>query len=135
MALAADQDALNSIFAGNIKILDSTFNQNILIPDMYGCIIHTLFGKPWREMRGLQSDRIYWKMYLRSAWGENVTLDKLVDILNDAAVRNVPPQRNIFRQILSGIKHKIIGRIIPFSALRYIRIDMMMRFKNMFMRS
>ena len=134
MALAADQDALNSIFAGDIKILDSTFNQNILIPDMSGCIIHTLFGKPWRNMRGLQSDRIYWKMYLRSAWGENVTCEELVDVLNDAAV-TVRHTKSKFRRAYNFIKDRVIGRVIPFRTLHYIRIEIAVRFRQMFTRS
>lgn len=135
MAVAADQDALNAIFAGDIKVIDSRFNRNVWASDMSGSIIHMIFCKPWREMRGLQSDRLYWKMFLRSAWGENVTRDELVDILNDAAnkmTKSKVTHRKFIRSLL-WIRDKTIGHI-PMRALRYIKLDILTRMKNIFAR-
>lgn len=87
LILAPDQDALNAIFRGDIKIIDNKFNShfNMLTEVMPDCIIHFLAWKPWAEITGKQSDRNYWKMYIRSAWGENTSRDELIDIFNNLA--------------------------------------------------
>ena len=137
MALAADQDALNAIFVGDIKVIDSRFNQNVLVQDMSGRIIHMLFGKPWKNIQGIYSDRLYWKMYLRSAWGENTTRDEIIDIIANVVAGNVhvKPRQNVLRRIISAINRRTIARIIPFTALRYIRLDIAARIRHIFKRS
>ena len=124
MALAPDQDALNSIFRNEIKIIDSRFNQNVLKLDMSNCIMHTLWGKAWSSFRGLYSDSMYWKMYLRSAWGENTTPDELIDILNNKA----KPKK---AQPLKRLKRYFLG-VVPIRAVRYVLMDIYYRLRYRF---
>ncbi len=87
LILAPDQDALNAIFRNDIKIISNKFNAHfsMMSENMPDCIIHMLAWKPWIAITGVQSDRLYWKMYVRSAWGENATRDELIDIFNNLA--------------------------------------------------
>lgn len=41
MAVAPDQDALNSIFYGDIQVINSKFNTNVYRSEISDCIIHS----------------------------------------------------------------------------------------------
>ena len=86
LPLFPDQDALNAIFAGDIKFIDDKFNVYDLAQDLSGCIVHMWRGKPWAGFSGAPHERLYWRMFMRSAWGEGLTLDELIDILSKAAL-------------------------------------------------
>ncbi len=128
MALAPDQDALNSIFRNEIKIIDSRFNQNVLKPNMSNCIMHTLWGKAWSSFRGLYSDSMYWKMYLRSAWGADTTPDELIDILNSKANNAKPKKAQPF---MKRLKRKLFA-FVPRQAVKYILMDIYYRLRYRF---
>ena len=89
-----DQDILNSLFFGSIKFLEDKFNRRdngwSFDPKKHsgsGSILHLTGPKPWNEFRGNLMERLYWKTYLRSVWGEDKTKEELVDILYDTAAR------------------------------------------------
>ena len=127
MAVAPDQDALNAIFRDDIKIINSRFNQNVLKQDMSDCIMHTLGGKAWRSISGLYSDHVYWKMYLRSAWGENTTRDELADILIDLAKPKKP------KPFLKRFKKTFLDIMpIPLRAVKFIVWDIYYRLRYSF---
>ena len=85
-ARLADQDILNSLFCGSIKLLDDRFNNRRLEEDPSNSILHMINeSKPWLGLTGLPSERLYWKAYLHSAWGENTTRDELIDLLSRTA--------------------------------------------------
>ena len=86
LPLFPDQDALNAIFAGDIKFIDAKFNVYDLEQDLSGCIVHMWRGKPWAGLSGAQHERLYWRMFTRSAWGEGLTPDELIDTLCKAAL-------------------------------------------------
>ncbi len=77
--LFPDQDALNAIFFNDIKYIDAKFNAYRLQDDTHNCIIHCYDSKPWGSFKGYESDRLYWKMFLRSAWGEGHAADDIID--------------------------------------------------------
>jgi len=77
-----DQDALNSIFIDDIKIIDSKFNVYDLSQNLSNSIIHMWAGKPWKKFTGAKHEKLYWHMYLKSAWGENCTIDDMIDKLS-----------------------------------------------------
>ncbi|MBQ7216376.1 MAG: glycosyltransferase family 8 protein [Synergistaceae bacterium] len=122
LALAPDQDALNAVFHGDIQLIDSRFNTNVRTQDISSCIVHMLQSKPWKSMYGLHQDRLYWKMFLRSAWGENVTVDDVVDILNDVVAAQRPSVSYSYsvRHIIRGFCNMIKHRIIPTVSLKYM---------------
>ncbi len=87
-----DQDILNAIFSDSIKLIDPKFNYFLYSrdpkkqhDDFNGCITHLTLPKPWRELTGLATERLYWSMFLRSAWGEKTTVDELIGILGRVA--------------------------------------------------
>ena len=83
LAQFPDQDAMNYMFRGHVKLIDAKFNVYNLSSDLSDCIIHCWRSKPWTTIYGFQSERIYWKCYLLSAWGENVTPSEVVDIMEN----------------------------------------------------
>lgn len=129
MAPSPDQDALNSIFCDDIKVISNRFNNNTFKMEASDCIIHMLQGKSWDIIRGASRDRIYWKMYLRSAWGENTTRDELIDILNDV-IKNQkqPPKKTILKKLRTLIFHYLI----PGRAIKFILKDITARLKYKF---
>ncbi len=92
-----DQDALNALFSDSIKLLDPKFNYfsysrdpNNQGENLCGRIVHFIDRKPWRELTGLATERLYWKTLIKSAWGENMTLDDIIDAMSHAA--SISPQ-------------------------------------------
>lgn len=90
-AIYADQDALNAFFTNSIKLIAPKFNYFSFSrepgqhKELMGQIVHFIAIKPWRELRGLATERLYWGHYLLSAWGENITSGELIDILSRTA--------------------------------------------------
>ena len=123
LVLYPDQDALNSIFSGDVKLVSGRFNHSRVADALSDCIIHVTGNwKPWSGVLGRQVDRLYWKMLIRSAWGENLTSDELIDKINDSASSTVMlsmyHHRGIqcVKRILRSVWLRIIGlfRIIRF---------------------
>lgn len=114
LPLYPDQDAINSIFFGDIKIIDDKFNVYDMTQDMHNKIIHMYRCKPWKGLNGTQSECIYWKMYLRSAWGEYVTRDEIIDIFrnlaNSSRYFHVKPGQCL-KRIINGSKYHLLSRI------------------------
>lgn len=77
--LLPDQDAINIIFMNDIKHIDAKFNIYDYTHETKDCIIHMFAAKPWEAHNGSASENCYWKMYLKSAWGENVSREDLID--------------------------------------------------------
>ena len=108
LATLADQDALNSIFRGNIKIISSKYNNAQIEEDLSDSIVHTWPHKSWLGLAGFRSDALYWKLYLRSAWGENVTCDELIDIINDVAQEYNPRKKFLIKRVAASIKTRFL---------------------------
>ena len=134
-----DQDAFNSMFLGDIKLIDDKFNMdNILTRDISGCIVHMWRAKPWMEFTCRKHNLLYWKMYLLSAWGENVTPYELIDICG-----NIRPKQSgyLHSSVLQCVKRVMRGlwnRLTFREQRRIIRLiitDMYYRLKYKFMRS
>ena len=131
----SDQDVINNLFYGSIKLIDSKFNKcNPLteeaLPDS---IIHTptpvKAERIW-AMSKLPPQKLYWKMYLRSAWGEDKTPDELVDIFYNAS--SVPIYRaHSFFQCLFRVFAAPFRRLFWYNSIslsiRYILKDIYYR--------
>ena len=91
--MSADQKVFNSLFYGKIKLIDQKFNRQLwdYDSDLSDSIIHTNKRKSWRVYPEMYAERLYWKMYLRSAWGENITRDEFVDV-----IANIKPEQSEF---------------------------------------
>ncbi len=124
MVLAPDQDAINAVFHGDIQIIDSKFNTNLRTQDISGRIVHMLQSKPWKTLSGINQDRLYWKMFLRSAWGENITGDQLIDILSDIALsqKNYGSYSYSIRHIMNGFRNMLKYHAIPMMSIKYMAI-------------
>ncbi len=107
LLLAPDQDALNSLFHGDIKFADRKFNVFNTDEFFQECMIHALLTKPWAHLTGKQSDRIYWKMYTRNAWGEDSDRDELIDKFSDIifAARHSNERRS--KRILEALERRL----------------------------
>ena len=93
----ADQDILNSLFYGDIKLLDNKFNiahssvNNLYNADesfMRGKIIHTSGDDKTWDFTGMPVQKLYWRYYLNSAWGENTTTENFMITLHNIAEKN-----------------------------------------------
>ena len=124
LAPCTDQDAVNSIFAGDICLLDTKFNQQNISSDTQVCMLHMYSGKPWASIRGFPSERLYWKLYLRSAWGENAQPEDIIDSIIDAAEkqrkRSSPARKP--ENTLRRFAKKLVYDILPMRSVKYIII-------------
>ncbi|MBQ3585446.1 MAG: glycosyltransferase family 8 protein [Synergistaceae bacterium] len=87
LAFTADQSFINAYFTGSTNLIEKRFNfcNPSANQDIKNCIIHTPGSfKVW-GMSGLPFQRLYWKYYLKSAWGENITPSELADKLCSVA--------------------------------------------------
>ena len=99
-----DQDALNSIFAGDVKYIDAKFHVYKLNEDLSGCLVHCFPSKAWQNVRGFSSDKLYWKMYLLSAWGENKSPFEAAEvILNVASQTSANVKKPLRRRCLRKV--------------------------------
>ena len=134
IATLPDQDALNSIFRGNIKIIDSKYNNSHLDENLSDAIVHTWPHKSWLGLAGFRSDALYWKMYLRSAWGENISADELIDILNNASLKNRPKKKSLIIRSFASAKKKILWWQ-PIRLMNFLCKEAMYRIICLFKRS
>ncbi|MBQ3396080.1 MAG: hypothetical protein IJG34_07005 [Synergistaceae bacterium] len=121
-----DQDALNSIFAGDVKYIDAKFHVYKLNENLSGCIVHCFPSKAWKNVKGLSSEKLYWKMYLLSAWGENKTPFEAAEvILNVASTSSANVKKSLGRRILRKIyslASRFIFTVSFFSQHAYYRL-------------
>lgn len=83
-ATLADQDILNVLFCGDIKLIDNRFNNRNLDGDTKGSIMHAIREpKPWTGLRGTPLEKLYWKTYLRTPWGAELTPGETAELLID----------------------------------------------------
>ena len=114
LLMCPDQDAFNLIFSGDIKILDTKFNVYKLNQNLSGCIIHMWAEKPWRIFSGAEHERLYWKYYLLSAWGDNITPEGMMLKLSDLASRSQvepKPRQPILRRFAKFLWHIVLNII------------------------
>jgi lipopolysaccharide biosynthesis glycosyltransferase len=108
---ALDQDLINSCFQGDIKIIDSKFNnchahRHVHDGDISNCILHAIGApKPWDGPKGLALDRLYWKTYLKTPWGR-LTPGETVDLLLDV-IQNSPLTHRKTSQCYKKIGHRL----------------------------
>ena len=126
-----DQDALNSIFTGSIKIIDNKFNAQMNEPNALASvteadkIIHFAGkDKAW-EMSGESLKALYWKFYLLSTWGESISREKLIDSIS-YYTRPIAPECRLFSR-----KTRQIFDVIPeaISSIKLILRDLYYRIK------
>lgn len=132
-----EQDAINSIFAGDIYLLDSKFNQQDITSDTQGCMLHMYSSKSWASIRGFPSERLYWKLYLLTAWGENARPEDIVDRIIDVAEKhrkNPSPARKP-ENILRKLAKKLVYGILPMRSVKYIIVYAFHHLKRKFSHS
>jgi lipopolysaccharide biosynthesis glycosyltransferase len=85
-----NQDLINSCFRGDIKIIESRFNNcHVHDGDISNTILHAVGPvKPWNGPKFKDLDRLYWKTFLKTPWGQ-LASDEVVDLLFDA-LKNSP---------------------------------------------
>ena len=110
-----DQDILNSIFSGHIKLLDSRFNKFApkVKDTLPKSIIHgtTFSGYKLWEVTGKPAQYLYWQFYLKSAWGENIkTPEQAVELMLNASY--VSPKKD---------KSNIVFRFFDWITFRYLK--------------
>ena len=117
-AIYQDQDAYNSLFSGAIKILSSKYNRHKDFhgQDLSGMIIHNIWTKPWKMLSGDDNCVLYWDMFTRSAWGENITHGQMIRTLAGIADSS-PKLHKSPRQCLKTAA-KVIIRKLTFPNLR-----------------
>ena len=112
----SDQDVINNLFYGSIKLIDNKYNNTNpkiweQIPDS---IIHTptpIYAfKTWGAM-GLPSQHLYWKYYSRSAWGESLSLEDVSEVFMNAAEKTSSTCNHASRQYIVEVSQRIIIRI------------------------
>ena len=81
-ATLADQDILNALFCGDIKLIENKFNNRDIDGDARGAIMHAIREpKPWTGLRGTPLEKLYWKAFLGTPWGETMTSAETAELL------------------------------------------------------
>jgi lipopolysaccharide biosynthesis glycosyltransferase len=93
-----DQDLINSCFFGDIKIIDSRFNNcHAHDGDISNSILHAITApKPWDGPKGSALDRLYWKTYLKTPWGR-LAPDEVVDLMLDVVKKSPVTHRRTWQ--------------------------------------
>lgn len=79
-----DQDFINSFFRGEIKHIPNKFNELNIYHSGEDAVLHLAgYRKPWSDINGLPREKLYWRMYLKTAWGEDKTAEDIAEILID----------------------------------------------------
>lgn len=129
-----DQDAFNAIFRGDIKFIDAKFNILSIQEDMPDCVIHCAWiEKPWRFLSGFAPDRIYWKMYIRSPWGENMTRDEIIDKLAGLVQPSPYMHRHgiqCLKRIAASTGKRVMILFQPFMIVWLFAKDLLFRLKH-----
>lgn len=85
-ATLADQDILNALFCGDIKLIDNRFNNRDLDGDTKGSIMHAIREpKPWTGLRGIPLEKLYWRTYLKTPWGADLAPSDAASLMIDLA--------------------------------------------------
>ena len=112
----SDQDVINNIFYGSIKLIDRKFNNGNptkweQLPDS---IIHTPHPyhsfKTW-GIQGLPSQQLYWKYYTRTAWGDDVTLEDFAETMLESAKKSSSCYNHSIPQYMGLVSWKIIRKV------------------------
>ncbi len=127
-----DQDIINTVFYESIKLINRKFD-NIPLEDniIADSIIHTAGGSKGWEMTGKIYQPLYWKMYLRSAWGENSSSEEVIDAIASRA----KPERKVPRISINKRIMRRIARMTPIAITRLILKDIFFRIKYRFTRN
>jgi lipopolysaccharide biosynthesis glycosyltransferase len=108
-----DQHLINSCFRGDIKIIDSRFNNCHAHDDGSNSILHAIsVPKPWNGPKGTTLDRLYWKTYFKTPWGR-LTPDETADLMLDV-IRNSPlthqKASQCYKKIGFRLRRDLLGR-------------------------
>ncbi len=117
-----DQDAINGIFAGDIEFLDPKFSQYKLAENLSNCIIHSFSSKSWNKNQGFCSDRLYWKTFLKTAWGENKSPDEIIDILCDVCALDRLKQLSEKKSLLYRVVRKLYHLTLKYTGLNILKL-------------
>ena len=126
----SDQDVLNGLFCGSIKLIDTKFNNcNPKTEEaLSDSIIHTPTRDEGLKTWGLSKQppqRLYWKYYLHSAWGEDKTPNELFDVLYNASAST----RHSYWQCLFRVVAAPCRRVFKYNSIAYILKDIYYRLK------
>ena len=112
----ADQDILNALFFKHVKFLDGRFNQMTTKTknELSNRIIHTPASPKLWQVTGHPAQYLYWRYYLKSAWGENITTPEQAFevMLNASKIEKKPlTMKQITKNVLSALKILNLARI------------------------
>ena len=138
----SDQDVINNLFYGEIKLIDTKFNNSNPKREeqLPNSIIHTPTKSPeeriW-SVAGLPSQKLYWKYYLLTAWGENATPSEIVHVLMTEAEKSSPMNLRLYhsnaryclKQLSVSIPRKIFWRNALIVPIRYVLSDIFHKIK------
>ena len=133
-----DQDAINSILADDIKFIDSKFNLWDLSKDVSNSIIHMFNGKPWEGFTGREHEKIYWRMYLKSAWGEDNTINNLIDKLAQMNISSAhyihPNGGKCVKRLINSLKIRLPSILyiltVPYMFIKYFIVQIKYKFSR-----
>ncbi len=134
----SDQDIINNLFHGSIKLINPKFNNSNPREEnmLNNSIIHTptknIAHRIW-SLSGLPSQKLYWKYYLKSAWGENKSADDMINILFQAASKSSIPAHS-YKQYLTRVCVSTFRKLLwtnPLAEIiRYILIYTFLKIKR-----
>ena len=119
-AESPDQDFLNALFRGRIKIIPERFNRcSPYRGDPSRSILHASAPvKPWNGLQGFPVERLYWRYLFKSPWGGDA--GELVESLIDTALRSPGTHRHTsqcYQKIASRLASDLSGPLRKIAGL------------------
>jgi lipopolysaccharide biosynthesis glycosyltransferase len=122
-SLMLDQDFINACFRGDTAFIDGRFNSSRRDRCASGAIIHAVGGsKPWNSAEGSYAESLYWKAFLKTAWGRRE--GAIVDAMLEAVKNSVWTHRHTtscYANILKRFKNDVILNDFTRSVLLLIK--------------
>ena len=117
----SDQDILNNLFYGDIKLIDSKFNFtnasnfDLQPSEMNDKILHTPGSNKVWDITGLPVQKLYWRYFLDSAWGENMSKYEFANFIWDVSRVNAISRKK--KSLLVRIFNGVYGRLKHFTPI------------------
>ena len=139
-----DQDIINGLYYGSIKLIGRKYNncnpktENQLADSIIHTPGHADAFRTWGIV-GLPSQKLYWKYYLRSAWGEDKTPSEIIDVLMNAVERSSEfyhtSARSCVKRLTRGILRKVFCTNSIVTVAGYLVKDVYYRTKHILLHS
>jgi lipopolysaccharide biosynthesis glycosyltransferase len=111
----ADQDCLNVLFAKDVLLIDERFNRALWYdPDVDNSVLHFAGVKPWEVVRNPLRERLFWKAFSESEWGDQMN-GVLLEAFMNQSIEHYGARdcaKLVLRRILRRLRFESFRRVL-----------------------